>query len=182
MEDNYKELKERFESKPQVQKLLEHKRKAIITRNFALAMEIETKLDSIFKQYLEEQGKESSSAIKEIINMGGEDAERNLVNFYTMLIMINIMDFMLADINESLGKHGNRKRFVFFNKLMKMGKELSEQVKYMLKGADEDFCGWFADESDAIQEVLMEIVRKEVIPVVRKSFSVKAEEEKQCTN
>lgn len=161
-------IRKKFLENPRIKEMQERKMRMIRTMNFVGAAMLEKEIERRFEAFTDMINKDTSTAIEAIAKMGGEDAKRNLTNFYTMLMMINIMDFMIADMHESLKRHGINKRFTFFDKLMNMGKELEWQVSYLTKNTEENFIYWFAVKSDELQEKMMKEVREEILPFILK--------------
>lgn len=156
---NLKEIREIFNNSPVIKNLVSKKAEATRKMNFTKAIEIQSIIEGTWEEFLKNFQSASVSVIDTILKMSEEDKERNLINLFSVVMLADCFDFMLADIKESFKKYEKGGVLSQFDGLNKASKEAAAQIRFLLDQNGYDFSEEFADNSDSLRESIMENVK-----------------------
>lgn len=152
-------MRDKFYKEPKIEALLEKKRRYISNYDYVNAIKTNDMIEMLFDKYSAESEKKSNNILDAMLGLEDErDSKRVVTEFFSSIMMINAVDFMIADIKETLKKHGDRRVYSAMDSLVKLGRECESQVKMSLRGWDESLVERFSEETDALQELSMKQV------------------------
>lgn len=152
-------MRDKFYNEPKIKALLEKKRRYISNYDYVNAIKTNDMIEMLFDKYSAESEKKSNNILDAMLGLEDErDSRRVVTEFFSSIMMINAVDFMIADIKETLKKHGDRRVYSAMDSLVKLGRECESQVKMSLRGWDENLVERFSEETEVLQELSMKQV------------------------
>lgn len=154
------ELRKIFESNPKVRKMLLDRKKYMSVLNYAQAFRIDGILNKAWDEFVEQQKFRGQSLFEATFSMTKEDREKCLVNFYSLVLMVDCFDFMLEEVKEVLKKYGLVPHLDNMERINKLAKAASTEVNSIVGEITFDGQEGYALRSDELRETIFEKVRK----------------------
>ena len=153
-------LRDRFHKTPIYKKLIERRTYYERRMDVMNAGMINKRIKEEWINFLEQTRTESMKVEEFMERMSREDNDRCMTELFGVMVMTNIMDFLVADLNETFRKYHKVERFSMFDKVVDLSKECVAQVAFMCKDASYAFQDKLAECSDDLQEKILAEVKE----------------------
>lgn len=162
-EDVVEEMKKAIRAEAQMQVLQQKKLQALKAYNYVevsrlakLIKEVEIR---VINEYLSNYEGEAVRMDSLMVDMSEEDREK--MNIYTnaIIFLSDIIETLSIESDQILKKYHPDYNLEMFNRLIQLGKEAKNHVKFMSENTDMVYQVSFADGADDITELLMNKVK-----------------------
>ena len=91
-------MRDKFYNEPKIKALLEKKRRYISVYDYVNAIKTNDMIEMLFDKYSAESEKKSNSILDAMLGLEDErDSKRIVTEFFSSIMMINAVDFMIAE-------------------------------------------------------------------------------------
>lgn len=162
-EDVVEEMKKAIRAEAQMQVLQQKKLQALKAYNYVevarlakLIKEVEIR---VINEYLANYEGEAVRMDSLMVDMSEEDREK--INIYTnaIIFLSDMIETLSIESDQILKKYHPDYNLEMFNRLIQLGKEAKNHVKFMSENTDMVYQVSFADGADDIAELLMNKVK-----------------------
>lgn len=162
-EDVVEEMKKAIRAEAQMQVLQQKKLQALKAYNYVevarlakLIKEVEIR---VINEYLSNYEGEAVRMDSLMLDMSEEDREK--MNIYTnaIIFLSDMIETLTIESDQILKKYHPDYNLEMFNRLIQLGKEAKNHVKFMSENTDMVYQVSFADGADDIAELLMNKVK-----------------------
>lgn len=161
--DVVEQMKKGIREEPQMQVLLQKKSQALKDYNYVevsrlakLIKEVETR---VINNYLANYKGQSERMDTLMADMSDEDREN--MNIYTnaIIFLCDMIEILSSDSDQILKKYHPDYNIEMFNKIIQVGEEAKNHIKFMSENTDMIYQVSFANGADDISELLMNKVK-----------------------
>lgn len=161
--DVVEQMKKGIREEPQMQVLLQKKSHALKDYNYVevsrlakLIKEVETR---VINNYLANYKGQSERMNTLMADMSDEDREN--MNIYTnaIIFLCDMIEILSSDSDQILKKYHPDYNIEMFNKIIQVGEEAKNHIKFMSENTDMIYQISFANGADDISELLMNKVK-----------------------
>lgn len=161
--DVVEQMKKGIREEPQMQVLLQKKSQALKDYNYVevsrlakLIKEVETR---VINNYLANYKGQSERMNTLMADMSDEDREN--MNIYTnaIIFLCDMIEILSSDSDQILKKYHPDYNIEMFNKIIQVGEEAKNHIKFMSENTDMIYQISFANGADDISELLMNKVK-----------------------
>lgn len=161
--DVVEQMKKGIREEPQMQVLLQKKSQALKDYNYVevsrlakLIKEVETR---VINNYLVNYKGQSERMNTLMADMSDEDREN--MNIYTnaIIFLCDMIEILSSDSDQILKKYHPDYNIEMFNKIIQVGEEAKNHIKFMSENTDMIYQISFANGADDISELLMNKVK-----------------------
>lgn len=152
------EIRKIFDEHPSIVAMKKDKNKYTRIGNYAMAVQTQAKIEEAWKFFLSDFEKTQVSFIDTVRKMDEDDRKRSMINLFSLVMMADCFDFMLADIKETLNKYEKRSVLSQFDAMNKLSKESANQIRFLLDKTGYSFSEEYASSTDLLREMIMEKV------------------------
>lgn len=161
--DVVEQMKKGIREEPQMQVLLQKKSQALKDYNYVevsrlakLIKEVETR---VINNYLASYKGQSERMDTLMADMSDEDREN--MNIYTnaIIFLCDMIEILSSDSDQILKKYHPDYNIEMFNKIIQVGEEAKNHIKFMSENTDMIYQVTFANGADDISELLMNKVK-----------------------
>lgn len=162
-EDVVEEMKKAIRAEAQMQVLKQKKLQALKAYNYVevarLAKLIKEVENRVINEYLANYEGEAVRMDSLMVDMSEEDREK--MNIYTnaIIFLSDMIETLSIESDQILKKYHPDYNLEMFNRLIQLGKEAKNHVKFMSENTDMVYQVSFADGADDIAELLMNKVK-----------------------
>lgn len=162
-EDVVEEMKKAIRAEAQMQVLQQKKLQALKAYNYVevarLAKLIKEVENRVINEYLANYEGEAVRMDSLMVDMSEEDREK--MNIYTnaIIFLSDMIETLSIESDQILKKYHPDYNLEMFNRLIQLGKEAKNHVKFMSENTDMVYQVSFADGADDIAELLMNKVK-----------------------
>lgn len=153
------QIKEAIGTSPAVLKLKQQRNAAILRHNYVevqrISLIIHETEQQIINSFLSQYAGEAEQMCDLMKGMEGPDVE-NLVNYVNgIMLLCDMIDTFTMECNEILHKYHPDYNIEMFNKVIAVGREAREHIRFMGNCTDWDFQTSFADVGDNLTELVL---------------------------
>lgn len=161
--DVIEQMKKGIREEPQMQVLLQKKSQALKAYNYVevsrlakLIKEVETR---VINDYLANYKGQSERMDTLMADMSDEDREN--MNIYTnaIIFLCDMIEILSSDSDQILKKYHSDYNIEMFNRIIQVGEEAKNHIKFMSENTDMIYQVSFANGADDISELLMNKVK-----------------------
>ena len=152
------EIRKIFDEHPSIIAMKKDKNKYARIGNYAMAVQTQAKIEEAWKSFLGDFEKTQVSFIDTVRKMDEDDRKRSMVNLFSLVMMADCFDFMLADIKETLNKYEKGSVLDQFDSMNKLSRESANQIRFLLNNTEYSFSEEYANNTDLLREMIMEKV------------------------
>lgn len=153
-----KEIKKMFDEHPSIVAMRKDKAKYTRMGNYVMAIQTQAKIEEAWNYFIGNFEKTQVSFMDTVKKMNEEDRRRSMINLFSLVMMANCFDFMLADIKETLNKYEKGSVLDQFDAMNKLSKESANQIRFLLDKTEYSFSEEYANNTDLLRETIMEKV------------------------
>lgn len=162
-DDVVEQMKKGIREEPQMQVLLQKKSQALKDYNYVevsrlakLIKEVETR---VINNYLANYKGQSERMDTLMADMSDEDREN--MNIYTnaIIFLCDMIEILSSDSDQILKKYHPDYNIEMFNKIIQVGEEAKNHIKFMSENTNMIYQVSFANGADDISELLMNKVK-----------------------
>lgn len=157
------QMKKGIREEPQMQILLQKKSQALKAYNYVevsrlakLIKEVETK---VINNYLANYKGQSERMDTLMADMSDEDRENMNIYTNTIIFLCDMIEILSSDSDQILKKYHPDYNIEMFNKIIQVGEEAKNHIKFMSENTDMIYQVSFANGADDISELLMNKVK-----------------------
>lgn len=161
--DIVEQMRKAIREEPQMQSLQQKKINALKAFNYVevarIAKLIKAVEDRVINEYLASYKGQSERMDILMIDMSEEDREN--MNIYTnaIIFLCDLIETLSSDSDQILKKYHSDYNLEMFDKIIKLGSEAKNHVKFMSDNTNMIYQVSFADGADDISELLMNKVK-----------------------
>ena len=161
--DVVEQMKNGIREDPQMQILLQKKNQALRSRNYLEVSRISKLINNIevkvINEYLSQYKGQSDRMDSLMTNMSEVDREN--MNIYTnaIIFLCDMIETLSSDSDQILKKYHPDYNIEMFYKIIQLGNEAKNHIKFMSENTDIVYQISFADDADDISELLMNKVK-----------------------
>lgn len=152
------EIKKMFDEHPSIIAMKKDKARYTRMGNYVMAIQTQAKIEEVWNSFINNFEKTQVSFIDTVRKMNEEDRKRSMVNLFSLVMMADCFDFMLADIKETLNKYEKGSMLDQFDAMNKLSKESANQIRFLLDKTEYSFSEEYANNTDLLREMIMEKV------------------------
>ena len=156
-------MKKGIREEPQMQVLLQKKSQALKDYNYVevsrlakLIKEVETR---VINNYLANYKGQSERMDTLMADMSDEDRENMNIYTNTIIFLCDMIEILSSDSDQILKKYHPDYNIEMFNKIIQVGEEAKNHIKFMSENTDMIYQVSFANGADDISELLMNKVK-----------------------
>lgn len=153
-----KEIKKMFDEHPSIVVMRKDKAKYTRMGNYVMAIQTQAKIEEAWNSFIGNFEKTQVSFMDTVKKMNEEDRRRSMINLFSLVMMADCFDFMLADIKETLNKYEKGSVLDQFDAMNKLSKESANQIRFLLDKTEYSFSEEYANNTDLLRETIMEKV------------------------
>jgi len=157
------QMKKGIREEPQMQVLLQKKSQALKDYNYVevsrlakLIKEVETR---VINNYLANYKGQSERMDTLMADMSDEDRENMNIYTNTIIFLCDMIEILSSDSDQILKKYHPDYNIEMFNKIIQVGEEAKNHIKFMSENTDMIYQVSFANGADDISELLMNKVK-----------------------
>lgn len=157
------QMKKGIREEPQMQILLQKKSQALKAYNYVevsrlakLIKEVETR---VINNYLANYKGQSERMDTLMADMSDEDRENMNIYTNTIIFLCDMIEILSSDSDQILKKYHPDYNIEMFNKIIQVGEEAKNHIKFMSENTDMIYQVSFANGADDISELLMNKVK-----------------------
>lgn len=157
------QIKKGIREEPQMQILLQKKSQALKAYNYVevsrlakLIKEVETR---VINNYLANYKGQSERMDTLMADMSDEDRENMNIYTNTIIFLCDMIEILSSDSDQILKKYHPDYNIEMFNKIIQVGEEAKNHIKFMSENTDMIYQVSFANGADDISELLMNKVK-----------------------
>lgn len=158
-----KRIRARIEGDPRIAELRERRKELLLTRNYIQASEVQKKLRAIEDKAYQKVFEHCSHEIVAIDNLLKDFNDQDLTEWNLqvncMVFLCDMIERMSIDSNQLLRKYHPDCSFEMFDRISAMGKEASEQIKYMSQATEMVYQTNFGNFADDMYTLIINKVR-----------------------
>lgn len=159
-DEKMRDLKSLFYESIEYKKLVEGRNKYLAKLDHVNAAVMNKRINEAWMDFLRGYRRKALGIEGFIGKMDEEDRKHGFIDLLTIMMMTNILDFVVADLNELFKKYDKDAKFSGFKKLIELSKECAVQVKMVCDKSDYEFNDRFAEFSDELQEMIQSKVEE----------------------
>lgn len=153
-QETYDMILAEFKKTKEYRKLEEKKKMFHARLDYINEIRMSGEIKKAWNRYLDRLKGETLYLVDAIHELDDEDEKRCFLDLFSVIVMANIMDFMVADMNEIFQKKSKIQKYTAFDKLVGLSKELEQAVKVIVRGESYGFLDKYAEVSDEIQKMI----------------------------
>lgn len=157
------QMKKGIREEPQMQVLLQKKSQALKDYNYVevsrlakLIKEVETR---VINNYLANYKGQSERMDTLMADMSDEDRENMNIYTNTIIFLCDMIEILSSDSDQILKKYHPDYNIEMFNKIIQVGEEAKNHIKFISENTDMIYQVSFANGADDISELLMNKVK-----------------------
>ena len=157
------QMKKGIREEPQMRILLQKKSQALKAYNYVevsrlakLIKEVETR---VINNYLANYKGQSERMDTLMADMSDEDRENMNIYTNTIIFLCDMIEILSSDSDQILKKYHPDYNIEMFNKIIQVGEEAKNHIKFMSENTDMIYQVSFANGADDISELLMNKVK-----------------------
>lgn len=155
-----KEIRKMFDEHPSIVAMRKDKAKHTRMGNYVMDIQTQSKIEEAWNSFIKNFEKTQVSFMDTVSKMNEEDRKRSMVNLFSLVMMADCFDFMLADIKETLNKYEKGSVLDQFDAMNKLSKESANQIRFLLDKTEYSFSEEYANNTDILREMIIEKVEE----------------------